>query len=363
MEEKKSCRRLLGCLLLCMVCSAGFIVVTDPFYHYHKPWFGMPVVLENAVYQTAGAASNLEYDSAIVGTSMTENFHTDWFDDELGWHTMKLSYSGARSSDLNAIFRQIFKKGREPAHIFMDINAYQLTSESWTAYVERPEYLYDDNPFNDYRYVYNHDVFVMGLKRVLDAAEGIGDNVDSAYTWEQEELFGREIALAASRDTREGILGRKGDEESGVLQASVTGDTLRKKLSTCRENLENILPFIREHQNTEFIIIIPPYSMLYWEQEVLKGDLEDTVRIYTYAIEQFLQYENVVLYYFQDAEDIIYNLDNYRDNAHHRPQYNRYIFECIKSGENRITLDSYQERVDHMYRIAKDYEYEKLWGE
>ena len=63
----------------------------------------MPVIMEDAVYQTPGAAKNLEYTDVLMGTSMTENFHTGWFDEELGWHTMKLSYSGARSNDLKAI--------------------------------------------------------------------------------------------------------------------------------------------------------------------------------------------------------------------------------------------------------------------
>lgn len=110
MIEKKRFYKMAVCFVLCMGILGGFVWFVDPFYHYHEPFLNMPVVLDNAVYQTAGAAKNLTYNSAIIGTSMTENMHTSWFDDEMGWTTMKLSYSGARSNDLQAIFGEIARK-------------------------------------------------------------------------------------------------------------------------------------------------------------------------------------------------------------------------------------------------------------
>ena len=113
MDEKKCFIKLIKYMLGIMIAGIFFVWLIDPFYHYHTPIGKVPIVLDTAVYQTAGAAKNLEYDSAIVGTSMTENFHTSWFDEVLGWNTMKLSYSGARSSDLEAIFGEISER-KEP---------------------------------------------------------------------------------------------------------------------------------------------------------------------------------------------------------------------------------------------------------
>lgn len=340
--------------LLCGLLVVGLLCfMADPFYQYHKPWFGMPVILDNAVYQTPGAARNLEYSDAIIGTSMTENFHTKWFDDELGWDTIKLSYSGARSDDLKAIFSIIFSRRGPVRHVFMDINDYQLTSPSWTAYVERPEYLYDDNLFNDYQYIFNRDVVIRSWERILDALQGIEDNIDTAYTWEDEALFGREITLNVARGVREALIQGSGDNQEA--------EPLEQKLALCQENLDNILPFIEQNPDTEFIIFFPPYSMLYWEQMVLRGSLEDMLEIYRYAIQHFLEYENVSLYYFQTEEEIIIDLECYRDVCHHRPEYNRYIFDCIRQGENRITRENLDETLLEMYEFAKDYDYEAYW--
>lgn len=349
-DNKKEFIKFVVILLAVFGCvgAAGFVL--DPFFQYHVPCLGMPVILENAVYQTPGAARNLEYTDVIVGTSMTENFHTSWFDEELGWNTVKLSYSGARSSDLNAVFSSIFSRDEPVEHVFMDINDYQLTSPSWTAYVERPEYLYDTRLSNDYLYIYNKDVLACGWERMLDGLEGVESNIDTAYTWEDEALFGAELALNSTRDTREGL-----------LRGSADITPLEQKLIICEENLDNIIPFVEQNPDTEFIVYFPPYSMLYWEQMVLQGNLEDIMEIYRYAAGRLLEYGNVSVYYFQQEEEIITNLENYRDVCHHRPEYNRYIFDCIKREEKRLTPENLDSVIQDMYEFAQNYDYEVYW--
>lgn len=349
-DDKREFTKFVLILLATFGCVGAAGVVLDPFFQYHKPCLGMPVILENAVYQTPGAARNLEYTDVIVGTSMTENFHTSWFDEELGWNTVKLSYSGARSSDLHAILSSIFSRGEPVEHVFMDMNDYQLTSPSWTSYVERPEYLYDTNLSNDYLYIYNKDVLADGWERVLDGIEGVKSNMDDAYTWEEDALFGTELALNSARDTREELLHSAAD---------VT--PLEQKLMICQQNLDNIIPFIEQNPDTEFIIYFPPYSMLYWEQVVLQGNLEDTMETYRYAINRFLEYGNVSVYYFQHEEEIITELENYRDTCHHRPEYNRYIFDCIKQDERRVTTENLDDLVQKMYEFAGGYDYTGYW--
>lgn len=363
MKTKKDFFRLAACLLGCMAFFAIWIIVLDPFHHYHAPWFDMPVILEDVVYQTPGNAMNFEYDSAIVGTSMTENFRVSWFDEELGWDTMKLCYAGAACDDLKVILECVYANDRQVDHILMDLNDYQLTSPADARYVERPEYLYTSNPLDDYRYLYNHDVFVKGLNRVVSAAQGQQDNIETAYTWEDEELFGKEIVLEDSRMAKEKLLAEREQallEENAEEIKALREREKEEALQNCQENLNKILPFIESHPETEYIIFFPPYSMLYWEQVVLADELEEKIAVYTYAIEQLLSYENVKIYYFQ-GEEFIENLDEYRDATHHKPEYNRYVFDCIKEDQNRLTDQNYKENIRKVYEKTKDYDYESLW--
>ena len=348
MSEKRAFQYLLGYLVGGLMCVAVLVFCIDPFYHYHDAWFDLPVVLENAVYQTPGAARNFEYDSVIVGTSMTENFRASWFDEAMGWKTLKLSYSGARSNDLKAILEQIYSGEESPENIVMDVNAYQLTVEPETAYAVRPEYLYDQNPFSDVYYLYNQDVLLAGMSRVVDKFTGRESNLDDAYTWEEEEHFGIARTLEAERHQRV-IL------EQGIQEVRRPGQ------SVCDQNLDNVLPIIAAHPETTFHIFYPPYSMLYWEEEIIKGTLEDMIAVYGRSMERLLEYDNVRVYYFQNEKEIISNLDNYRDSTHYRPEYNKYICECIAEGRKLVNRETYREQLADMYEYARTFSYESLW--
>lgn len=348
---KKIVKRFIGLVLAGMVLVGLFVYLIDPFYHYHKPWFGMEPYLYNTVYQTPGVARNLEYDSVILGSSMTENFRTSWFDDELGWHTVKLSYSGARTNDLAAIMGQIFVDGRNVENVFIDINEYQLTEDYTTAFAERPEYLYDNNIFNDVQYLFNKDVILASCGRVIARIGGVAGNMDSAYCWDGPELFGVDKV--------------KLEYDSVTVQAneveSISQEEMIKSIENCIKNIENIESYIEENPNTQFYFFYPPYSMAYWQTVKESGRLEKTVQLYKTSMECLLQYKNVTLYYFQDEHDFISDLDNYRDLCHYSAEMNRYIFDCVKEDSHRIDINNYQEKLDAMYQLADNYEYSYLW--
>lgn len=346
MSEKKAFRRLLGYLAGALMSVAIIIFCIDPFYHYHDAWFGLPVVLENAVYQTPGAARNFEYDSVIIGSSMTENFHAKWFDEAMGWNTLKLSYSAASTNDLKAILEQVFSREESPKNIVLDINDYQLTVDPEAMYVKRPEYLYDYNIFTDLSYIYNQDVFLTAVKRVTDKVMGRQSNLDDAYTWEAEEYFGVDKALGAERGLR------------AELEQSIK---TKPTIEICDANLDNILPFIETHPETTFYVFYPPYSMLYWEREILIGRLEDILAVYGRSMERLFEYDNVKVFYFQNEKELISNLENYRDSAHFSPEYNKYICDCIAIGKRQIDKECYQEQLADMYEYAISFEYSILW--
>ena len=74
MSEKRTFYRFISWIAGGLIGMAVLIFCVDPFYHYHDAWFGLPVVLENAVYQTCGAARNFSYDSVIVGFTTARCF-------------------------------------------------------------------------------------------------------------------------------------------------------------------------------------------------------------------------------------------------------------------------------------------------
>lgn len=350
-----SCRKfvwgsLIGIFSLLFI-SGMVVFIADPFYHYHKPWFEMPVVLYNEVYQTPGVAENFEYDSAIVGSSMTENFRVSWFNEDFGWNTVKLSYEGAGTDDLKAILTEVFEEERQVKNIVLAVDDYQMVSDSSLKAIDRPEYLYNDNIFDDVNYLFNKEAFEVSLERIADGIRGCKADIDSAYNFSSKYEFSKEQVL----------------KDAAPFKANITAYPPKEKapkdkyLQQCKDNLDNILPFIEENPDTQFMIVYSPYSILNWEKKVLAGTLEAQIYVDAYAIEQFLSYENVRVFYFQDEYDMITDLDKYMDTCHYVEEYNHYIEQCLKSGKNEVTDENYEERLKNMYEIAVSYDYEAEW--
>ena len=96
-------------VLTAFVLMIALVVYVDPFFHYHKPLKNFNYVVDNQLTQNPGMAEHLEYDSVILGSSMTVNFETDWFEELMGLKTAKLSYSGAFPKDQSNIMKLIFR--------------------------------------------------------------------------------------------------------------------------------------------------------------------------------------------------------------------------------------------------------------
>ena len=78
-------------VLTAFVLMIALVVYVDPFFHYHKPLKNFNYVVDNQLTQNPGMAEHLPYDSVILGSSMTVNFETDWFEELMGLKTAKLS--------------------------------------------------------------------------------------------------------------------------------------------------------------------------------------------------------------------------------------------------------------------------------
>lgn len=341
---------LIGILTLLFL-GGAVVFVVDPFYHYHRPWFGMPTVLYNEIYQTSGVADNFEYDSAIVGSSMTENFHASWFDEDFSWNTIKLCYEGAGTDDLRAILEKVFDGERQVKNIVLAVDDYQMLADSDTKAIDRPEYLYNENLLDDVNYLFNKDAFAAAVQRVFDGITGVESDVDNAYNFSGKFEFSKEQVLKDAAPFRENIKANPPEEKKEA----------DAYIEQCQDNLENLLPFIEENPGTQFYVIYSPYSIVNWEKKVLAGTLEAQLYTDAYAIEKFLSYENVKVFYFQDEYEMITDLDKYMDTCHYTEEYNYYIEQCIKNGKNEVTVDNYKERIRNMYEIASSYDYEAIW--
>lgn len=345
------CKRWMAVFLTVWAVLTGavvfLVVYVDPFFQYHEPLEGFPYVVDHQINQNPGMAKHMEYDSVILGSSMTVNFNTNWFRELLGLRTLKLSYSGAFPRDQANIMDVIFRSGHSVDAVFLGIDVITYSGGVEETKYPIPEYLYDDNVWNDVPYVLNKDVLLEYILRPL--ADPDKTDLATVYaSWWTDEYYNKQWVMhnyVSPEKVRE-----EADPESYVQNVKANMD-------------ENICPYIEQHPDTEFYIFFPPYSILFWNDVLQENHLEATMREYEYIAERVAAYGNVRIFFFPNQEWIVCNLDNYADYSHYHPDINRYMTECFASGECEVTAGNLEEELRKMREIVASYDFEGLFAE
>ena len=240
---------LLGTALACFLVLIGLVIFVDPFFQYHKPLKNFPYLIDNQLSQNPGMAKNFDYDSVLLGSSMTVNFNTDWFEELYGLKTAKLSYNGAYARDDANIMKIIFDTHPDVKKVFLGIDIPAFSSDVDQTKYPIPEHLYDDHYINDISYVLNKDVLLNYILRPMADPEDKTDIGTMYALWWTDEYFNKQYVLQYY-------------EAPEVVEEEVPIDAF---LTNLEENLKvNICPYIEAHPDTEFIVFYPPYSILYW---------------------------------------------------------------------------------------------------
>ena len=71
-------------------------------------------------------------------------------------------------------------------------------------------------------------------------------------------------------------------------------------------------------------------------------------------------YDNVHLFSFNTREDIVADLNNYKDETHYAEWVNSMILECMSKDEHRLTKDNYEDYLKREYEFLVGYDYEGI---
>ena len=98
---------------------------------------------------------------------------------------------------------------------------------------------------------------------------------------------------------------------------------------------------------------------------IRSGQLEQSLYAARTSMERLLHYANVRLYYFQNEEDVILDLDLYMDPIHFSEDINHWMVEEMAQDHYRITSENYQQELEKMEQIAERIrtEYDALTAE
>ena len=316
----------LSLLLLSIGGIIGAVVLIDPFEVYHQATAFIPPITNGTQnYANAGIAKSYEYDSVIIGSSMTENFRPSQLDSLLGGRFVKLCINGGSPFNHKQMMELAFST-HEVRRVLYGLDVESLTYFYKTPKCEMPEYLYDDDLFNDTAYWFNHSVLARYIPQCLKTlGQSDPDQRDTMYMWGDLYEYGKEAALRYVTITGETV--EQGDLPEVPELSQQSGLNV----------YSNLLPFIEAHPDTEFIVFFPPYSLVQWVDFYQQGTMIYHLEQKEAVIRILLGYDNVKIYDFQAELDWVTDLDNYIDAWHYGPWINDAIVERVAAGENRIT--------------------------
>ncbi len=334
-------------VFLLLAAVSAVVAYIDPFFRYHAPREGFPYVIDSQLSQNIGMAERFSYDSVITGSSMTMNFDTLHFTELMQLQPLKLTVNGAYPEDIRRMLDAADRGDQPLREAFIALDAATWTAPRGEVKYPYPSYLYDRNPFNDVKYLWNLDVLLEYCLRPLAEREATQLNRIYMTEWEDDLYY----TLAWILDHY---------AESPKEPAETPADAF---LADTERNLEEVLlPFIDAHPETRFTFFYAPYSILFWHNVVQENHLEATLSQEQLIAETLLTRPNVRIFQFQEQKEIITNMDGgYMDEIHFRPEINRYMVECFASDTCRMhDAGEMQASLDRLREMIGSYDYASL---
>lgn len=325
--------------------------IVDPFQQYRKSTFYKIFFGGNQRFKNPGFAKNYDYNSIIIGSSMTANFLISK-SSEILKNPIKFTIDGAAAHEIFLTLHTAFGTDKKIQTVLIGFDIYALSGK-----IDRlqngdnslPLYLYDLNIFNDYLYLLSFDTLVASAKAILRPIVKKDDilyNYENMYQWQhlEKNSFGKEKVLKQLK------------EEKVNKYATSKGYSF--------ENLKNsfdynFLSIVKKHPEINFIFFYPPYSILAFKQWQDNGTLEDILKFKLYAFSELSKFQNIKLYDFQTANQITTNLDNYRDFTHYHQNINSYIIDEIKNNNYLVNEKNVNEFNTNLRLHISNYILEK----
>ncbi len=352
----KSWLRLFGLLTAAVFLFAGvFVWYVDPFFHYHAPHterFFYP--LDNERSMNDGLLRNLDYDAILTGTSLAACFKTSELDALFDVHAIKISASGASYFEINKLINTGLDTHPDTKLVIRSIDRHMLlygAEELRNDLGEYPDYLYDRNPFNDYKYLFNADVlFTRCLGMALDAARP--DFVPGMTSFDDYSNTMAEY---------KGAFGLPNIENMFHFDLDAVGEPMHlneyDRREVTRKIQENVIATAEAHPDVTFYCFYPPISLGYWRDRIALGDIYAQIEAEQLAAELMLQCPNIRLFDFTGREDIISDVNQYRDLMHYGEWINSLMLKWMRGDQYRLTEENYRDFfADRLaYYLAADY--------
>lgn len=269
------------------------------------------------IYSTAGSINNYDYNYAIIGSSMVQNFDADEIASELDCKPIKITIGAMTPNELLYVYDKLQDVGKAKQYV-INIDIHRIAAaENVEPDVGRfADYMFDRNGVSQFKYLLGYETWFrfmpidiaftlvnkLNISVPYSLTSSISENTDinEMCRWYTSEPPGKETVLENYMQENAGF--NEGDNSTYYDNAPENVDLFFTHLTKTLGDDENIT------------IILPPYAVLYWTGKS-EEELETLIDIRNRISANVDKYENIRLLDFQSLE-LTNDLDNYYDVSH-----------------------------------------------
>jgi len=328
-------RNFIIILIVLLISIALFNYSVDPYQKYRiTDFYKFEEKKQREILP--GLAKHLTYDSIIIGSSMTENFRPEQINEIFKTKTIKLSMAGAYAHELNILLNYVFSRKKIKQIIYV-LDPYSLAGSPTRIHTEHmPLYMYSDSIKANVTYLLDKETTRRSMKSITKYRNKKND-FNRLWYWADLETFSEASVVAKLQNK---------PVYSSFNKQAHSANTL---IDSFKVNIQSLL---KEHSDTKFIFIYPPYSALSYANMQEKGWLTSVGLLKAYVLKTSQAYDNVSVYDFQCNSDIVEDLNNYKDYTHYSGKINDYMIEAVAQGQYLSTSNNIDQCLNTIETIA-----------
>ncbi len=283
----------------------GFNYVYDPFQFYRLHGDASPGFSQNERYQNPGLLRHLEYDSIVVGSSISQNFSPQMFA-PTGWRLLNVTASGSGSYLHRLIIDAALSQGKAK-RVLRELRYGNFSGGVKDVNQEQalPDFLYQGTLERPFQYLLSIDL----LGKSWSVATGTDDRVplELVHAWypQHKFKFGTLHYLRGYKIKCRGF---------DPLQEAAKAEAGRLDAGTAQALWQNLEEQLQQFPEVEFIAYYPPIFYLHGYGD--RAAFRNRVAFRRATFELAKKYPNFLLYDFSILADVVDNPYRFKDPLH-----------------------------------------------
>ncbi|WP_293724041.1 hypothetical protein [uncultured Cetobacterium sp.] len=275
----------------------------------------------------AGIIRNSDFDSILIGSSMTRNFDIESIDNVFNWKTIKLTMSAATQRDIYYTYNFVKEVNPNFKNVILGIDIETFFQNEDFQKIEFDKSFYVKDRISNPGYLLNFRTLKYSLEFLKLNLFKTREEIENIYKLGYKYEYKKENVLSLVKE-----ISNLSSFEN-IQKTELDFRVLENMKNNYSKNLKIIL---ENNRDKNFYLFFPPYSIYYYDKLLKDQKVNEYNSFKKFLKQEMKGYSNVQLYDFQEIDSIVNNLDNYGDLMHFSPEVSQQLLEYMFKNEYKV---------------------------